>query len=280
MPKKQTIQNIIVSLVLIIGLIPVFYFSVVEFGFAEATASADTLQSDSRHNFDRFVENYAFGVGEKLTFEIKYGFITAGTATMEVARLIEYENRPCYQIITRAESNGFFSSFYKVEDRVESIMDATGLFSWRFEKNLSEGSYRSDRLYTFDQRNNLAFHKEDTIVIEPFIQDALSTLYFTRTQPLEVGKSIWLYNFVGGKKLHLEVKTVKRETITVEAGTFECVVVEPLTQSVGLFKHEGRLKVWLTDDHLRMPVLMKSKVIVGSITAELIDYELGEISEF
>ena len=66
----------------------------------------------------------------------------------------------------------------------------------------------------------------------------------------------------------------------MDAGTFDCLVVEPITKSVGLFKHEGRLKVWLTDDHLRMPVLMKSKVVVGSITAELINYELGEINEF
>jgi hypothetical protein len=57
-------------------------------------------------------------------------------------------------------------------------------------------------------------------------------------------------------------------------------VLEPITQSVGLFKHEGRLKVWLTDDHLRMPVMMKSKVVVGSIVAELVDFQLGGIDEF
>ena len=55
---------------------------------------------------------------------------------MEVARLVEYADRPCYQIKTRAQSNSFFSTFFKVDDRVESIMDAIGLFSWRFEKNL------------------------------------------------------------------------------------------------------------------------------------------------
>ena len=43
-----------------------------------------------------------------------------------------------------------------------------------------------------------------------------------------------------------------------EAGSFDCFVVEPITQSVGLFKHEGRLRVWLTADRLRMPVLMKA----------------------
>jgi hypothetical protein len=159
-------------------------------------------------------------------------------------------------------------------------MDATGLFSWRFEKNLREGSYRSDRQYSFDQENHEVVYKGDTIDIEPFVQDALSTLYFVRAQPMVVGESFFLNNFIDGKKYNLEVKVLKKETVTVDAGTFECLVVEPITQSIGLFKHEGKLTVWLTDDRLRMPVLMKSKVVVGSIAVELTDYSLGNLDEF
>lgn len=280
MLSNPIVKNALMLLVVFVGLFPVFYFSVVELGIAEAAAESRSDMAAPGDPIDRYLENLAFGVGEKLSFEVKYGFISAGTATMEVMRLIEYENRPCYQIVTQARSNSFFSTFYKVEDRVESIMDATGLFSWRFEKNLREGKYRSDRKYSFDQRGNSVVYKGDTIEIEPFVQDALSTLYYMRTQPLEVGKSFFLDNFIDGRKYHLEVKVLKRETITVDAGSFECFVVEPITQSVGIFKHEGRLKVWLTDDRLRLPVLMKSKVIVGSIAVELTDYELGSLDEF
>ncbi len=279
MLNRTVIKNALLLIVIGIGLVPVFYFSVVELGIAEAAANTEYVDSSSMDPADRYLENLAFGVGEKLTFEVKYGFISAGTAEMEVMRLIEYESRPCFQIVTRAKSNSFFSSFYKVEDRVESIMDATGLFSWRFEKNLREGGYSSDRQYSFDQRNHEVVYKGDTIEIEPFVQDALSTLYFVRAQPLEVGKAFYLNNFIDGKKYNLEVRVIKKETVTVDAGTFECFVVEPITQSVGLFKHEGRLTVWLTDDRLRMPVLMKSKVIVGSIAVELIDYSLGSLDE-
>ena len=280
MLSKPLVKNILLSLIIAIGLVPVFYFSIVELGIAEAAAGTEYIDSSSIDPADRYLENLAFGVGEKFTYDVKYGFITAGVAEMEVMRLVEYENRPCYQIVTRANSNSFFSSFYKVEDRVESIMDATGLFSWRFEKNLREGSYSSDRQYAFDQRNHKVVYKGDTISIEPFVQDAISMLYFVRVQPLEVGKALFLNNFIDGKKYNLEVKVLKKETVTVDAGTFECLVVEPITQSVGVFKHEGKLKVWLTDDRLRMPVLMKSKVIVGSITVELTDYTLGNLDEF
>ena len=257
---------------------PVVYFAAAASGEADSTkVSTDSLTDPAQAR--RTIENNAFGVGEKLSFDVNYGFINAGTASMEVTRLIEYQERPCYQIQTFAHSNSFFSSFYRVEDRVESITDAVGIFSWRFEKDLSEGSYKAKRQCSFDQPRQLVMEGKDTIAVAPFIQDALSTLYFVRTQKLEVGKSLFLDNYVDGKPYKLEVKVLREETIKVDAGSFDCLVVEPLTSSVGVFKHEGRLTVWLTNDRLKMPVLMKSKVLVGSISAELTDFTLGEMVE-
>ncbi|UCC45679.1 MAG: DUF3108 domain-containing protein [Candidatus Zixiibacteriota bacterium] len=280
MPEKTLWYKLAFGLVVMAGCFPLFYFVTIETGIAQAASDFEPVVADTGPPFDRYVENLAFGVGEKLSFDVGYGFINAGHATMEVVRLIEYENRPCYQVVTRAQSNKFFSSFYRVDDRVESIIDAVGLFSWRFEKKLREGSYRSDRQYSFDQRRHSVVYDGDSIEVPMFVQDALSVLYYVRSQPLEVGKSVTVEAFVDGRKVSMEVLVHKRETISVEAGTFDCLVVEPLTRSVGVFKHEGRLKVWLTDDRLRLPVLMKSKVLVGSISAELTSFELGEIDEF
>jgi hypothetical protein len=280
MKTDSKIPGLLVLFVVFLGLVPIFYFATVEIGIARAAVNDSTEIAQPADALGRYVENVAFGVNEKFTFDINYGFINAGGATMEVANLIEYSNRPCYQIVTRAFSNSFFSNFFTVDDRVESIVDALGIFSWRFEKNLREGSYRADRQYTFDQRLNLVYDGEDTVEVNPYVQDALSALYFVRTQDLEVGKSVYADNFTDGKLYPLEVKVVRKEEITVPAGTFECVVVEPLLRSVGVFKHEGKLTVWLTDDRLKMPVLMKSKVLVGSISAELTDYQLGEIEIF
>ncbi|MDH3889966.1 MAG: DUF3108 domain-containing protein [candidate division Zixibacteria bacterium] len=273
------IHKTLLLAVIFFGLLPLIFFATVQLEVTQALADGDLSDSDSVQ-FDRFVDNVAFGVGERLSFDINYGFINAGTASMEVMRLIEFSGRPCYQVVTRANSNSFFSTFYTVDDRVESVIDAVGLFSWRFEKNLREGSYRSDRMYAFDQREHFTVYKGDTIEVAPWVQDAISVLYYVRSQELNVGSSLYIDNFTDGKNYPLEVKILKKENITVEAGNFDCVVVEPLTQSVGVFKHEGRLKVWLTDDRLKMPVLMKSKILVGSISAELTDFSLGEIEAF
>ncbi len=280
MLKGRLIHKTLLMGLVFFGLLPILFFATVELEVTKAFADNNAVTDSDTTSFDRFVDNVAFGVGERLEFDINYGFINAGTASMEVLRLIDYEGRPCYQVVTRANSNSFFSTFYPVDDRVESIIDAVGLFSWRFEKNLREGSYRSDRMYTFNQREHYTVYKGDTIPVEPWVQDAISALYYVRTQDLKVGSSIFVDNFTDGDKYELEVKVLGRENITVEAGNFDCIVVEPLTRSVGVFRHEGRLKVWLTDDRLKMPVLMKSKILVGSISAELTNYRLGEIEAF
>jgi len=280
MPRKTKLQTTVIGFLIAIGLAPIIFFATVHIERAAAASESVIAELDPAAPLDRPVDNIAFGVGEHLEFDVGYGFINAGTASMDVAQLIEYQGRPAYQIKTRAQSNSFFSTFFKVDDRVETIMDAIGLFSWRFEKNLREGGYEADRTYTFDQRDNLVYYEGDTIETPPFVQDPLSVLYFVRTQDLEVGTSIFVDNFTDGELYPLEVRVVDREQITVEAGTFDCVVVEPLLQAAGVFKHEGKLRVWLTDDRLKMPVLMKSKVLVGSITAELTDYKLGELDAF
>jgi len=278
MPEGKLVHKMLATLILFCGLTPFFYFASLQSEITRAAAQEETTAVTD--TFDRYVENLAFGVGERLEFDINYGFINAGTASMEVARLIDYEGRPCYQLVTRANSNSFFSTFYPVDDRVESIVDAAGLFSWRFEKNLREGSYRADRMYAFDQRGHYTVYTDDTIEVAPWVQDPLSVLYYIRTQDLKVGTSVYVDNFTDGENYKLEVRVLEKENVTVGAGNFDCIVVEPLTQSVGVFKHEGRLKVWLTDDRVRLPVMMKSKIVVGSITAELTGYGLGDIEVF
>lgn len=272
------IKNVLILSFIAAAILATLYFTHIAHGLA--SQKADSGETDGDDGPFRFIENIAFGLGEKLEFDIGYGFINAGHATLEVSELIEYNNRPCFVIVSTANSNRFFSSFYRVEDRVESVVDALGVFTWRFEKKLREGKYRAEKSYTFDQINHNVFYEKDTVEVAGFVQDALSTLYYARTQELNVGESIFIDNFTDGKHYPLEVKVLRKETVKVKAGKFDCVVVEPLLLTAGVFRHEGRLKVWLTDDRLKLPVLMKSRVLVGSITAELKSFQLGEILDF
>jgi hypothetical protein len=211
------------------------------------------------------VENKAFNIGEKLTFSIDYGPIQAGVATMSVVDTINFKNRKCYQVVSEASSSKSFSIIFKVEDRIESIIDSKGIFSWKIKKHLHEGNYDSDNYYEFDYKNNIAFSDKDTVKISQIFQDALSSLFYLRTQKLEIGKALNVPHFDNGKIYNLEIKVLKKEKIKVKTGIYETILVEPLMKSIGVFKHGGNIRVWVTNDERKMPVKMTTKIYLGSI---------------
>jgi hypothetical protein len=228
----------------------------------------------------RPVRNFSFGVGETLHYDIGWQSIVAGKGQMTVGQPVDTNQRLCFPIISTVESTPFFSTFYRVDDSAISFVDVRQLYPVRFEKYLREGKYRSDQIAEFDPTTGKAYTPKDTIPIPPYVQDALSLLYYVRTLDLKPDTEITVENFAGKKTYTLTVRVLHRERIEVKAGTFSTIVVEPLLQAAGLFKQEGKLKVWLTDDRLHLPVLMKTKVLVGSIVAELTDYRLGTVRRY
>ena len=214
-----------------------------------------------------------FGEGEKFVYSVEYGIVSAGEATLEIRNIAEIDGRPCYHIVSDARTNDVFSVFFKVRDRYESFMDTVDLVSLRYEKHIREGKFKRDTEVDFDQKRHRAIYADREMPIAPRTQDILSAMYYVRTLPLEVGQSIALANHTDGKNYPLLVKVHRRERVTVDAGTFDCLVVEPMLRGPGLFEQKGRLTVWVTDDRYKMPVLMKSEVVIGAVAAVLKSYE-------
>jgi hypothetical protein len=252
-------------------------------GCLSPVQAADDVVTDSAGFQVRFLENDVFGPGERMVFEVKYGFVKGGEAGIELMpALITYRGAPCLHIHTWAKSSKTFSKFFKVDDQIHSYMDARGLFSWYFEKHLNEGSYHDLKTVDYDHRNGRAYTTHEGVVkndnpILPYVQDAISSLYYYRLQPLNVGRSLYVDVYDVHKSYQLRVDVVARETIKVPAGTFRCLKIEPKLESAGIFKSKGRMNIWLTDDQRRIPVLMQTKVLIGSISAELKSYTPGTL---
>jgi hypothetical protein len=251
-----------------------------------AVAQTDSLgnSSNSHHNAStvapplRVVPNPAFGAGESLTFLIRYGPIVAGNARLSIPAIVEVNGRPSYHIVSEAWSNKFFSTFFKVDDRVESYTDVDGIFSWWFSKRLREGGFKADHEVTFDQISHVAVTKKgdksDTLSVPPFVQDVLSAMYFIRTITLAPGDTVFIDNHSDGKLFPLKVVVHGREKINIKAGKFTCLVVEPFLKTPALFQQKGRVVVHMTDDARKIPVMMTSQIYVkafklGAVVAEL-----------
>jgi hypothetical protein len=178
--------------------------------------------------------------------------------------------------VARAESNKFFSTFYKVRNRIESVWDRDGRFSHRYSENRREGGYRAqDEIRFDDERGEAVYRDGQSYPIPSHVQDALSSFYYTRFQALPLGGSVVFDYHAGRKTKPLEVKVLGRERISTPAGTFDCIAIEPILKAGGIFKKSGRLVIWLTNDERRMPVLMRSKVTIGSISVVLQEVRPG-----
>ncbi|KPJ61505.1 MAG: hypothetical protein AMJ46_01540 [Latescibacteria bacterium DG_63] len=227
----------------------------------------------------------AFGPGEWLHFSVQYGFVKAGDALMQVESIEEVDGHQCYHLVSKAESSNFFSLFFKVRDRVDSFLDKDRFVSRRFSKRIHEGKHRANSDVRLDHQTGLATYSDGTEVeLSACSQDILSALYYVRTLKLNVGERVFVPCHADKKNYPLEVIVHRRETVKTPAGRFDCLVVEPILQSEGIFKQKGRLTIWLTDDERKIPVLMKSKVAVGSISAILTDMHTvdagGEHAQF
>ena len=223
-----------------------------------------------------FPEVVPYGEGEKLTFAIQYGLIYAGDATLEIRNIAVLDSVKTYHVISNARTNKAFDLIFKVRDRVESFIDYDNLFSVRFEKHLREGKFKRDERVIFDQRNHIAIYEDREVHIPPNTQDFLSALYYVRTLRIDVGEAIAMANHTSGKNYPIYVKVLGRDRVSVPAGEFDCIVVEPVLQTTSIFEHKGKLTIWLTDDTVKMPVLMRSKVVIGAFEAVLKEYVLSD----
>jgi hypothetical protein len=221
-----------------------------------------------------------FQVGERLVFSIDYGAINAGEGVLEVEGVVDYQGHPCYRIESTARSNRFFSGFYKVRDKVVSYVDRDQLFSRYFMKRLREGTYRKTVEIDFDHDAGMARYQDGReFEIPAGVHDVLSAFYFVRTLDLEVGQDVFLAAHSSRENYDMRVIIHSRETVDTDLGPIDCFVIQPVMLDEGLFKHEGDLMIYMSADERRIPVLMTTKLPVGSIAAHLREYTPGGAGE-
>lgn len=217
-----------------------------------------------------------FQVGESLRFSLQWGPVKAGTAVLAVEAIERVGAEECYRFASTARSLPFFSTFYKVDDRIESYADTRTMRTRRTVKRIREGGYRLDQDIAWDHEHKVVRYADGvTHDLVPGARDVLGAMYYVRTMPLAVGDSIPIDTHDNKKSYPLLINVLREETIDTPVGRFHCWVVEPKLQTSGLFQRSGSLTVWLTHDEHRLPVMMQSKIKVGAVSAILTAIERG-----
>lgn len=244
--------------------------------FGTAIALAQAPQQGATVPALRYQTNSAFGYGERLEYDVGYKFITAGTASFTIGKApVMRAGRPCYDIRFEVNSLKALDFLYRVRDRYRTLVDVDGLFPWAFQQSIREGGFSKEFSASFDHVALKARTTEGTFSIPKFVHDIVSAFYYVRSIDLrsyKQGQVLYLQNFFDRETHDLAVRVHGRQRIEVDAGTFNCIVVEPIIKSGGLFKYEGKLLLWLSDDDRRIPVKVSTKIPIGSIDATLTGY--------
>ena len=223
-----------------------------------------------------------FAPGEKLTYTISWSNVfSAGTAVMEVRQEKAADGRPVYRFISTARTSGMVDKAYTVRDTVQSVVDGETLESILYDMDQRHGSRKRKRRLTFDhekgQVTSVANGVENVADVPAHTQDALSSLYYVRTAPeFVVGQPVVVGIFDSGKYWAVEVHVLARDRLKTPVGEFNTIKVKTYPKYEGVFMHKGEIFMWLTDDHRRVPVLMKSTITIGSIVATLTEMNLGD----
>lgn len=214
--------------------------------------------------------------GERLTYDISWLNILAGTAVMEVLLDGTAGDRSRARLITTAQSRPAISKFFPVDNRVESEFDLRTQLPQHMVFHRHEGKNREDIEYTFHHAEGTVTAVRqgttETVPIPAGTQDLISCLYYVRHQlPMTPGASLMLNVYHDKKNRPVEVRVENIETLEGTWGRVETAQVVVIMPFKGLFINKGNIRVWFTTDERRIPVRMKAKVIIGAITADLVN---------
>jgi hypothetical protein len=205
-----------------------------------------------------------FQVGERLTYDAKVNSINAGKAYLSVEGLETVRGVGTLHTIFDVKGRVLFKKF---ANHYESWFDTTSLVTMRHIQKTDD----VDKRYEFYPERKIYIKNNDGIE-NPSVSmplDEASFLFYLRTVPLEVGKTITVERYYHAAKNPIQITVVRRERVKVPAGEFDAYVLKPVIKSNGLFSVKSDAEVWLADDRAHTLLKLRSKLPLGTLYLEL-----------
>lgn len=244
-----------------------------------AFTNKSKIETDQNETL-RSVSQTSFGRGEYLEYKVSYGLFDAAKATLEIKPESQnVKGRKTMHIVGKGRSSGALRWFFKVDDSYETYVDEEAILPWRFIRHVREGGYKLDRSIDFDQYKNKAIvFQKDTknYTVKPNTQDLLSAFYYARTLDLrsaKVGQEFIINTFFDREMYPLKIKYLGKEEIETDLGEFNCLKFRPMVEKGRVFKEEEDMTLWLSDDENKVPIRLKTNLLIGSIKMDLATYK-------
>jgi hypothetical protein len=210
-------------------------------------------------------------VGEKFSYEVSWAdFLVAGELTIETRDRRLIDGVDAFHVVAQAESVGLVRlTALKVNDVYESFLNARTLEPFRAEKQVRHGKKREQASVTIDQKGKSArLSSGETLQLKAPTYDLAGLLVALRTLDFKSNRPKMFTLLDDGKLYDLQVEVEGREKVNTRAGSYDCVRL--VTKAIGRTKSDPyRLRVFISEDARRLPVMITAEPPWGSVRVEL-----------
>lgn len=257
-----------------IGLI--FYLIFCKQGFSET----EEVSTDHDLNFGSILPELVY-IGysgkENLVYDVSWtGGIKIGELHIEIGKLGQDDFEIRVRVTTE---HGALHYIYPIEDRYLTRVKGEQKLPYLYEAWQKEGyNYSAYRRTQYDQKNGRVLqHKngkdKGVIRVDGWMNNEFSSFFNSRLMRFHTGESFLVPTFADSKRAEVVVNVVSKEPLNDSGfGNVECYKVMPVLTFKGLYDKEGDTIIWYTNDECRVPVRIQSKILLGSLTAELVEY--------
>ncbi len=221
--------------------------------------------------------------GEKVSYQIKYGIVGSGQATLEIKEGF-YKGRPVWHAVVAGQTTGLADALYKVRDVYESYIDPETDLPVFTIRNISEGRYRKYNEVGFDHTSR----SDSTLLFSDLtgrhsgpkgLLDIVSCFYWFRKYYLAAGKELVpgetykMMTWFADELYPIILRYRGKETIRIKGSRIECYRFHPVTEVGRVFKTEEDMAMWFTADENFLPVKVRFDIFVGSFHVDMTNYE-------
>jgi len=207
-------------------------------------------------------------IGEELTYAASFRFFPAGEAILTFSA-DSINGELVYRLTTSVKTNSFLDAFFEVRDEIQSWLNPDNLSLKKTIQTIREGNYHQDH-QSIIQGDSIAVSGNKIRNLPGRVYDPVSFVYYLRNQDLSLGNSYKFFSYERKKIKEVIVNITAKETVRVSAGTFNCLKIEPVSGDGNpLLKNNGQMRVWLSDDSLRLPVKIEQKTNIGTMVMKL-----------
>ncbi|MBM4264107.1 MAG: DUF3108 domain-containing protein [Deltaproteobacteria bacterium] len=229
---------------------------------------------------------YPFDSGERVVYDTNWnGLISVARAEIVTTPQI-IDGKKFYNVRVEAKSSRALDFVWKMRDTITSTIEAKTLAPSKFTFSQRENSKVIDTVAQYDAPTKKWTVRRDErkkVKNYDFDQplntlDPITAVYLARSQDIKVGDHLYFHIFGGKYRYLLDLEVEKRETIKIKSGNVDAFKILPRVKNLmknGYAQRLNEAAIWISADERRVPVMLTSKIVFGTVYMELVDQKHG-----